>query len=260
MCSMNSRPLTMVLVFLSAMATSTFSSANDWEFKLAPLFLWGISLDGEATLGSQAAPLELDFVDDVLENLDAVFTLHFEAKNDDLIFFAEYQYVKLAPTIAEGPLEADVEFKNTAAELGTGWEFFRSERIDWQMLVGLRYLDQEVDVDGSLNLPDPPLGPGPLPVGITGGDDWYHPFVGVRSSYQMTSRWNLLVRGDYGYSNSDNRALNLSFMFDYRYRDWGSAFVGYRYMDFDYSSGSGDELYAFDAEQQGPLLGFAFYW
>ena len=49
-------------------------------------------------------------------------------------------------------------------------------------------------------------------------------------------------------------------MFDYRFRDWGSVFFGYKYMDFDYEDGSGVNRYAYDATQQGPLAGLAFYW
>ena len=239
---------------------SPFSHAEGWEFKLAPLFLWGISLDADATIGTDTVPIDLSFKDDVLENMDAVFTFHFEAQNDDIVFFAEYQYSSLDPSISIGPVDADVEFKNTAAELGVGWEFIQGESLDWQMLLGLRYLEQEVDVDGSLNLPPPPAGPGPIPVGIDGGDDWYHPFFGLRGNYRFASRWSLIGRGDYGYSDSDNRLLNLSAIVDYRFRGWGSAFFGWRYQYVDYDGGSGLDRYAFDGTQQGPLLGLAIHW
>ncbi|MEP1471920.1 MAG: hypothetical protein ABJK20_09075 [Halieaceae bacterium] len=236
------------------------SAADEWEFKLSPLFLWGISLDADATIGTETVPLDLSFEDDVIENMDTVFTFHFEAKNDDLIFFAEYQYVKLDPSLSIGAVDADVEFENTAIELGAGWEFFRSERIDWEMLLGLRYLDQDVDVDGTLSLPEPPNGPGALPLAVAGGDDWYHPFLGIRGDYRLGSRWSLLGRGDYGYSDSDNSLLNLSVMFDYRFKQWGSAFIGWRYQDVDYDSGAGSDRYAFDGIQQGPLMGLTLYW
>jgi len=249
-----------ILLMLVAIGSYSQSASAEWEFKLAPLFLWGISIDGDATIGTTAAPLDLKFKDDVFENMDAVFTLHFEARNDDLLFFAEYQYVSLEPGIVTGPVEADIEFKNTAAEIGSGWEFYQNDRLAVEMLLGLRYLDQQIDVDGILNLPAPPSGPGPLPVGISGGDDWYHPFLGLRSTYQLTSRWNFLARGDYGYSDSDNNAANLSFMFDYRFKKWGSAFIGYRYMNFDYDKGSDAARYAYHAVQQGPLLGISLYW
>ena len=245
------------LAVMTLLSTSSYTHADEWEFSLAPLFLWGISIDGDATLGTTAAPLELNFVDDILENLDAVFTVHFEARNGELTYFAEIQYVNLQPSLAEGPIAADIEFKNTQAELGAGWAFADNNRTRWEMLLGLRYMDQEVDVDGSLNLPD---GPGPIPIAINGGDSWYHPFLGLRMERKLTTSWTLLTRGDFGYSSSDNRALNLSFIFDYRFKNWGSAFVGYRYMDFDYDEGTGDDRYAYDAVQQGPLVGISIHW
>ncbi|MEP6390641.1 MAG: hypothetical protein ABJ056_12025 [Halioglobus sp.] len=251
---------TLAAVALSSLAWPMKSVAGEWEFKLAPLFLWGISLDADATIGTETVPLDLSFEDDVIENMDTVFTFHFEAKNDDLILFAEYQYVKLDPSLSIGPVDADVEFENTAIELGAGWEFSRSERIGWEMLLGLRYLDQDVDVDGTLNLPEPPNGPGALPLAVAGGDDWYHPFLGLRGDYKFGSRWSLLGRGDYGYSDSDNSLLNLSLMFDYRFKQWGSAFIGWRYQDVNYDSGSGDDQYGFDGVQQGPLVGLTLYW
>lgn len=249
-----------LLGFTCAVGAPHASQADDWEFKLSPLFLWGISLDADATIGTQTVPLDLAFEDEVLDNMDTVFTFHFEAQNDDLILFAEYQYVSLDPSIEMGPVAADVEFENTAIELGIGWEFAGAEKLDWQLLAGLRYLKHEVDVDGNLNLPGPPVGPGPLPFGIEGGDEWAHPFFGLRGDYQLTSRWSILGRGDYGYANSDNSLLNLSIMFDYRFRGWGSAFFGWRYQDVDFSDGNGSDRYAFDGEQQGPLLGLTIHW
>ena len=47
----------------------------------------------------------------------------------------------------------------------------------------------EVDVDAILNLPPPPEGPGPLPLGISGGDDWVHPFIGARVEHSLGERW-----------------------------------------------------------------------
>ena len=151
--------LAVLSLFFSLSARSA-DSGGEWEFSLAPLFLWGISIDGDAAIGTATAPLELDFKDDVLENLEAVYTVHFEARKDRLSLIAEYQYVSLDPTAAAGPVEVDIEFKNTAAELAVGWEFLRGGQTGWEVLAGLRYLDQDVDVAGTLSLPDPPLGPG----------------------------------------------------------------------------------------------------
>jgi hypothetical protein len=66
---------------------------------------------------------------------------------------------------------------------------------------------------------------------------------------------------DYGYADSDNTAINAAATFDYRFRDWGSVFGGYRILSYDYDNGkSGTDQYAYDAVQQGPLLGISFHW
>ncbi len=192
--------------------------------------------------------------------MDTVFTLHFEARKGDFSYFAEYQYVNLQPSLAEGPVDADIEFENTQAEFGVGWAVADNDKTRWEMLLGLRYMDQEVDVDGNLNLPPAPFGPGSLPITVTGGDSWLHPFLGLRVEHQITERWTLASRADFGYGNSDEQELNLSFHFGYQFKSWGSAFVGYRYMDIDYDSGGGDDRYAYNAVQQGPLLGIKLYW
>ena len=49
-------------------------------------------------------------------------------------------------------------------------------------------------------------------------------------------------------------------MFDYQFKDWGSAFFGHKWMDYDYGSSSGSDRYAYDALQQGSLVGLAVYW
>lgn len=96
-------------------------NTDEWKFSLSPLFLWGMNIDGTATVGRVAAPLDLNFKDDVFENLSAVFTLHFEAYKGNLSLFAEYQYVDLDPTttIPNGPA-VDVDFTIQAAEFGGG--------------------------------------------------------------------------------------------------------------------------------------------
>ena len=236
-----------------ALASSPLLAAEDeWEFMIAPLFLWGMSLEGTSAIEGNALPLDLDFVDDVLDNLDAVLSFHFEARKNKLLLFAEYQYVSLDPTIEASlgpiPVSADIDFAVNMAELGAGYTVSQSENTRWEILGGLRWTDHDLEVDID--------GPDPLPSRIEGGDDWYQGFVGGRVTRQLGEKWQLLARGDYGYGDSDNQALHLNAVVDYRFNNWGSAFIGYRYMDFDYDSGS----YTYDALQQGPLIGIAIVW
>ena len=128
-----------------------------------------------------------------------------------------------------------------------------------ESLFGIRYVDQDIDVNGTLNLPPPPAGPGPVTTSNK-GDDWWHPFWGLRVWQRLSDNWSFVARGDIGYAASDNKATNGSALIDYRLNSWGSVFAGYRYIDFDYDDGSGSDRYAFQAAQQGPLVGLNIRW
>ena len=61
-----------------------------------------------------------------------------------LTLFAEYQYLNLTPNVVMGPVEADIDFKNTRFEAGVGYAVSDNDRTRWQVLLGIRYLEQEV--------------------------------------------------------------------------------------------------------------------
>ena len=244
-------------------STNLATAADEWEFALSPLFLWGVSINGDATIGDATAPLDLAFKDDILENMEAVFTLHFEARKGVWTFFTEIQYLDLEPSVdvAVGPIdvEADITFENTMFELGAAYALSESDSTRWEVLGGVRYTDQDIDIGATLSTPLPP----PLDeinIGQSGGDDWTHAFLGARVIHSFNDKWTFIGRTDLGYGGSDNTAINASFMFDYRFRDWGSAFAGFRYLDYDYDNDSSSDRYAFDAYQQGPLLGLTIHW
>ena len=74
--------------------------------------------------------------------------------------------------------------------------------------------------------------------------------------HELSDNWTFVGRADYGYGGSDNTAGNFAFQFDYRFNDWGSAFIGGRYLTYDYD----DSGYAFDADKTGPLAGITIHW
>ena len=97
------------------------------------------------------------------------------------------------------------------------------------------------------------------PVLANTSEDWWDGFAGVRLWTHFNDTWSLVSRDDIGNGGFDV-VWNLSFILDYRFRTWGSVFVGYRWLDYDYDSGSGPGRYAYDALQQGPLAGISFHW
>jgi len=136
--------------------------------------------------------------------------------------------------------------------LGAGYTVSLADTTRWEILGGLRWKDHDLDVEADVS-----PGPGPtITVPIKGGDNWYQGFVGARVTTGLSENWHLIARGDYGYGGSDNDAWHFNAMADYRFNDWGSAFIWYRYMKFDYDDGG----YSFDADQQSPMLGVSIYW
>jgi len=227
------------------------STDVEWEYSLSPLFLWAQGIAGDSVIGPVSAPLDITFKD-ALSNLEMTFTVHFEMKKDKLTLFGEYQYVNLGPE-AEGPMGGtlDIGFKDTIGELGVAYWLFGTEKTNWEILGGTRYTRQQLDV----SVED---GPHLLDVDT----DWWVGFLGGRMSATLSENWTFIGRADYGLGSGDtNKLLNLVAMFDYRFRHWGSAFVGYKYMSYDYDNGrTGFDRYAYDATQQGPLMGLTIHW
>ena len=248
--------LSMALVL--ATASTRADAAEEWEFSLAPLFLWGLSIEGDATINGKTAPLDLEFKDDILDNMEGVFTLHFEARRGDWTLFTEYQWIDLEADVGarEGELvdaSVDLGFEQTMWEFGATWAFRESASTRWELLMGARYMEQDVNLKIDLTSSIPALNQKLRP---EAGDDWWQGIGGVRVFHALSDNWTFIGRTDLGYGGSDNSSINLVALFDYRFRDWGSAFVGYKYLEFDYETSD----YGYDAKQQGPLVGLNFYW
>lgn len=251
-------PVRLIAAVLLAMAAASSAHAaggnstnGEWEFQLAPLFLWAQGIEGDSQIGPSRTPLDITFKD-AFDNLEATFTIHYEMKRDALSLFAEYQYVDLAPT-AEGPMgtELNIGFKDTIAELGVGYWVAGTERTDWEVIGGTRYTKQDMSVS---------VKGGPKLVNVD--ESWWVGFFGGRFSADLSKNWTFIGRADFGVGSGDtNRIWNLVGMFDYRFRDWGSVFAGYKWMDYDYDNGEiGLDHFAYNATQQGPLLGLNFHW
>lgn len=242
------------LLALTSMTTHAAEALSDdgWNYTFSPLFLWGMELNGSSTVGPTSLPLELDF-NDLLSNLDMVFTVHFEAQKNDLTLFTEVQYADLDPETQIGPVKLDVDFKNIMAEFGAAYRVAGDEVTGWEVLGGARYFEQDLEVD---------IGSKGLIINndskIKSDNDWWNGFIGGRVKHQINDAWLFMARADYGQGSSSNYSTNAIFFFDYTFNDWGSAFVGYKYMKIRYDNDrSGLNYYKYEAEQQGPLAGLS---
>lgn len=224
--------------------------SDEWKFQLSPMFLWAMSIDGDSTVGPVTAPLLIDFGDSI-KDLDMAFTVHFEANKGDWTLFTEYQYVLIRPTQELSDVTSmTIDFRNYMFELGGAYTFNRGERSTWEGIGGLRYTRQ--DLKTTLNPADATL--------VDVSENWTDGFIGLRNIYKISDNWLLLSRADIGAGGSDF-VWNASVMADYRFNEWGSAFIGYKAMGYDYNNGeTGLNAYAYDAVQKGPLVGLNIHW
>jgi hypothetical protein len=210
------------------------------------MYFWAMGMSGEATIGDTAAPIEVDF-GDLLEGLEFVFTVHFEAKKSRWGGFGDYTYVSLASDIAQlpvGPVNMDMVIH--MLEGGATFEVTKG----FEVLGGVRYLDMGIDTR---------LAEGPV---LNMGQNWIDPIGGVRFFTDTSKKVAFIGRADiggYSTSNSSDFTWNLSALVNIRLKRWANLLAGYRALSFDYKTrlATGAD-FKFDAIMQGPMFAIGF--
>lgn len=238
-----------LLVTVAPAAFADNGGGDRWKSSLG-LYLWGMNIDGTASIGAVDAPLDLSFKDDLLDNLAGAFSAHYEAKKGKVTLIADYMYADLDPkTELPNGAEVDIDFKNKMWELGAAWDLTGANGgATWQILGGVRSNKQEFRLQvGS-------------PVLVSVNETWYDGFIGARVLAPFSQNWTFIGRADVGTGDSDS-VWNAVAAIDWRFSKVSSLLLGYRWMDYDYDNGKrGADRYAYDASQSGVLAAVNFYW
>jgi len=217
------------------------TGSSDWNYEIAPYFLWAVGLAGEVTVQGSTADVDLSF-SDILDDLDFMFDFHFEAHHANGWGYAiEPMFIQLESE-AEGPMGGDITSETDIVMMeGLVVNRFGSKERPFDLIWGIRYMG----IDSSLDFPVLPS--------VDGDQDWLDGVVGVRYQPKLSDRWGLSLRGDVATGGSDftwNAAAVLSAKMSRR-----TDFVfGYRHMDIDYEDGSGSDLFRFEVAIDRPHL------
>jgi hypothetical protein len=244
-------PVCLALLFGQHASADSNKDFNTWQNTLAPLYLWGVSMSGTSTFGTNTVPLEIEFKDAV-SDLEAVFTLHYEGAKGHWGLIVDYSYLNLTPK-AEIPgtsVQLNVDLKNTIAEIAGLYRF--GPNNPWQLLAGFRSYDLDLTVNG---LPQPPAPVSQIAIKETINDF----FIGGRYMRNINDKWSFIGRADIGTGDSD-LVWNVLAAFDYRFTKLLSAFGGWRVLDYDVNTGSGPSTFKYDMNHSGPILALAFHW
>ena len=250
-----------VLLLLCPLAyAEETSGTKNWEFELAPLYLWAASMDGEMTVKGITAPVELPF-DEIFDSLESAFTFHFEGlykKRWGL--FLDFSRINTKDSAtAPGPLKANIEvdFESRMTELGVVFRFHEAGPHILEALGGARFTNLETGIVIS--------GTPPPPTQVIAADqNWWDPIIGLRYKWQIAEKWKFSLRGDFGlgFGAGDTSDTTWNAIGLIHFQPWKVVgFVGgYRALDVDYETGSGINQFKYDMSMHGPVVAIKFTW
>ena len=236
----------------SAIAENSQSPPKNWEFNLAPFYLWAVTIDGDVTTGTSVVPITFPF-SDIIDNLEAAFIVHFEGMyKSKWGFLIDTNYLDISSDVnLPAPINrpANVDFNATLAEFSGLYRITEGDH-NLDLIAGLRYtkLENKANLDTGSTLVD-------------ASQDWLDPIIGLRWRWNFADRWHLITRGDIGgFGIGSDLALQGSAVIDWQPFKYVSFLAGYRAIYQDYEDGSGPDLFRFDATMHGPVLGINFRW
>ena len=233
-----------IVVFLLTGTVTTNAQAaddfNTWQNTLAPLYLWGQSLDGTIndTLG-----LQIDF-NEAVEDLNGVMTVHYEGAKGHWGIIADYSFVNIRPegTAPGSPgVSVAVDMENTIAEIGALYRFGPNNPL--QLLGGVRRYELDTDITVGFVTP------------VTIKKSFTDFFIGGRIVSQFGKKWSFIGRADIGTGDSD-LVWNALLSFDYRFNKTLSGLIGYRAIDYDVD----EPDFKYQMNHSGPVLALVFHW
>jgi len=239
-------------------APATVPAANpvggdQWQFK-AGAYLWGAGIDAETAVGSD---IDISF-DSLIDNLHLAFMGNLEARKSKWSLAADLIYLNVGDDgggsvpVSEVPgvsIKVDAGIKLRAWVMGFtgGYNLWQSERLTLDAIAGARYFEVKV----TLNAADQ-LGPFSKQLETTASGENWDAIVGVKGNVKLTDKWYAPYYLDVGTGDSDF-TWQIAAGAGYRF-NWGEVNLLYRYMDWDFKSGSDlDNL-----SLSGPMLGAKF--
>jgi opacity protein-like surface antigen len=265
----------LIVVFLFVMVISMPSFAQNqsresdgWDIRLMPYF-WMSSMKADSTVDGVSGGVDVSF-GDVIDYLDFGVMGRVEAWKDKwgLTFDGLYMDLGLDESFkgSRGLVNynLDAEVRLGMADFGLAYRLYEQsfgsnnqQKLTFEPYGGLRYayLRQVI----SLNVTIPDVGSAGRTIG--GSEDWVEPFIGGRLIWDLNDKLALNVRGDaggFGIGSASDLTWQIMGGVDYKISKSMILNAGYRYVDLDYSHGSGSNEFGIDLQAQGPVIGLTF--
>lgn len=240
-----------------------FQPKDDWEIRLMP-YVWIPSMKADSTINGVTGTVKLE-PDQVFEALEFGAMGRVEAWKDKwgLSFDGVFMNLGAAESFPglTGSVDLDADVRLGMADFALMNRFFEKsfgennqQKLTFEPYGGLRYgyLRQKFD----LNVDVPGLGSAGQTVGTS--EDWVEPFVGGRWIWDLNDKFALNFRGDaggFGIGSASELTWQIMGGVDYKFTKNVILNAGYRYVDLNYSRGSGSDEFGVRLKAYGPTLG-----
>jgi hypothetical protein len=229
------------------MASTAVAQGTSGEWRQT-VFLYGmgVAIDGDASIGPLDVSVDIG-ISDVFDSLDFGAMAAYRIENDTWSFSADITYMELAWSrrTEQGRAGARLSTDQMTIMATMG----RRLSPNLEALFSLSYFD----VSGELQLRVLDQA-----VSASRDADWIDPLVGLEYRTPFRDKWTLSLRGDVGgFGIASDLTLHGWAKVVRQNSDFFSWYIGYRYIAYDYETGSGINLQRYDLQQHGPGIGIA---
>lgn len=235
-----------VAAMMVAIPALAQDSDSDWRQTFF-LYGMGVTIDGDAQIGPVEVPIDVS-ISDMFSALKFGAMAAYRVENDTWSFSGDVTFMNLgwSKTTEQGRASASID----ADQLTVMGTIGRRVAPNFEALFSLVYFDLSSE-----------LGVRVLEQRVTASRDadWIDPLVGLQYRAPLGGKWDLNLRGDMGgFGIGSDLTLHGWATFVRRNSETFSWYVGYRYIGYDYETGSGANLQRYDLQQHGPGAGIAF--
>jgi len=228
-------------------ATPLQAAEGEWQQEVVP-YMWASAMSGTAGVRDFEGDVDMSF-GDILDDLEFAFMGAYRAKRDKFSVTVDGIYMALSDDV-KGPrdlVKGEIDVDQSALEVDVGWDL--SERLT--VFGGLRYNDISSDITLK--------GPNDTKVRGKGSEQWVDPVIGAHYTYPFSDQWSATLRGDIGgFGVGSQFAWQGIAELRWQVKPNIGIVGAYRYIDMDYSAGTGPTYFLYDMAISGPALGVAF--
>ena len=238
----------LAVALCAALQPASAQSESSWSNQ-GLIYLLGPTLDGTSGIGPIDTDVDMS-ASDVFETLDGAFLGMYRGEGERWGVMIDVVYMDLKAEGAGdgGAFSGEVEVEQTTAIASATYRLSPST----QLMAGALYND----VSAGISL----KGPTDRIREQSAGDDWVDPIVGALFETPIgAGNWSFTGSAQIGgFGVGADLVTILTGSFSYRFNNWSSIDIGYRYLDFDYEDGDGLERFKFDMKEHGPAIGWRF--